>query len=110
MMSLRAVQPNAPAFVTELQGGWFSLVGDRLSEENYSDARHSNAIHWMSLLGGATGLNAYMFVGGTHFGGWSARGQTTTYDYNAAISPSQPRPPLYCVCVSRRLRKVPVKK
>ena len=85
MMSLRAVQPNAPAYVTELQGGWFSLTGDKLSEENYSDARHSNAIHWMSLLGGATGLNPYMFTGGTHFGGWGARGQTTTYDYNAAI-------------------------
>lgn len=85
MMSLRAQQPNAPGFVIELQGGWFSLVGERLSEENYSDARHSNAIHLMSLLGGATGLNPYMFTGGTHFGGWGARGQTTTYDYNAAI-------------------------
>jgi hypothetical protein len=85
MMSLRAQQPNAPGMVTELQGGWFSLVGDRLSEENYSDARHFNAIHWMSLLGGATALNPYMFTGGTHFGGWGARGQTTTYDYNAAI-------------------------
>jgi len=85
MMSLRARQPNAPGMVTELQGGWFSLVGDRLSEENYSDARHSNAIHLMSLLGGATALNPYMFTGGTHFGGWGARGQTTTYDYNAAI-------------------------
>jgi len=85
MMSLRAQQPNAPGMVTELQGGWFSLVGDRLSEENYSDARHFNAIHWMSLLGGATALNPYMFAGGTHFGGWGARGQTTTYDYNAAI-------------------------
>lgn len=85
MVSLHAQQPNAPAFVTELQGGWFSLVGDRLSEENYSDARHLNAIHLMSLLGGATGLNPYMFVGGTHFGGWGARGYTTSYDYNAAI-------------------------
>jgi hypothetical protein len=85
MVSLRTQQPMAPAYVTELQGGWFSLVGERLSEENYSDARHSNAIHWMSLLGGATGLNPYMFVGGTHFGAWGARGQTTTYDYNAAI-------------------------
>jgi hypothetical protein len=85
MVSLRAQQPNAPAYVTELQGGWFSLVGERLSEDNYSDARHSNAIHLMSLLGGATGLNPYMFTGGTHFGGWGARGQTTTYDYNAAI-------------------------
>lgn len=85
MMSLRARQPDAPGFVTELQGGWFALVGDRLSEDNYSDARHYNAISLMSLLGGATGLNTYMFSGGTHFGGWQARGQTTTYDYNAPI-------------------------
>jgi hypothetical protein len=85
MMSLRATQPNAPGFVTELQGGWFSLAGDKLSEDHYSDARHYNAISLMSLLGGATGLNTYMFVGGTHFGGWGARGQTTTYDYNAPI-------------------------
>ncbi len=85
MMSLRAKQPDAPGFVTELQGGWFALVGDKLSEENYSDARHYNAISLMSLLGGATGLNTYVFVGGTHFGGWQARGQTTTYDYNAPI-------------------------
>jgi hypothetical protein len=85
MMSLRAKQPDAPGFVTELQGGWFSLVGGQLSEDNYSDARHYNAISLMSLLGGATGLNTYMFVGGTEFGGWGARGQTTTYDYNAPI-------------------------
>jgi hypothetical protein len=85
MMSLRARQPDAPGFVTELQGGWFSLVGGQLSEDNYSDARHYNAISLMSLLGGASGLNTYMFVGGTHFGGWQARGQTTTYDYNAPI-------------------------
>lgn len=85
MLSLRAKQPNAPGFVTELQGGWFALTGDRLSEDNYSDARHYNAISLLSLLGGASGLNTYMFVGGTHFGGWQARGQTTTYDYNAPI-------------------------
>ena len=85
MMSLRAKQPDAPGLVTELQGGWFSLVGDRLSEDNYSDARHYNAISLMSLLGGAAGLNTYMFVGGTEFGGWGARGQTTTYDYYAPI-------------------------
>jgi hypothetical protein len=85
MMSLRARQPDAPGFVTELQGGWFSLVNERLSEEHFSDARHYNAISLMSLLGGAGGMNSYVFVGGTHFGGWQARGQTTTYDYNAAI-------------------------
>lgn len=85
MTSLRARQPNAPGFVMELQGGWFALVGGSLSDEHFSDARHYNAISLMSLLGGATGLNTYMFVGGTHFAGWQARGQTTTYDYNAPI-------------------------
>lgn len=39
----------------------------------------------MSLLGGASGINYYMFFGGTHFAGWGARGMTTSYDYNAAI-------------------------
>ena len=100
MMSLRAKQPDAPGIVTELQGGWFALVGDRLSEDNYSDARHYNAISLMSLLGGASGLNTYMFVGGTHFGGWQARGQTTTYDYNAPIREWGARGEKYAVAES----------
>ena len=100
MVSLRAKQPDAPGFVTELQGGWFALVGDRLSEDNYSDSRHYNAISLMSLLGGATGLNTYMFVGGTHFGGWQARGQTTTYDYNAPIREWGARSEKYVVAES----------
>ena len=97
MAGLRRRQPDSPGFVTELQGGWFSTVGGGLSEENHSDARHSNAIHMMSLLGGATGLNPYMFFGGTHFGGWGARGMTTTYDYNAAIRESGARGAKYDV-------------
>ena len=35
MASLRQSQPDAPGFVTELQGGWFSLVTGRLSEQHY---------------------------------------------------------------------------
>jgi hypothetical protein len=85
MVTIRAMQRDAPGFVTELQGGWYSLTGEKLSEDHYSDARHYNAIQMMSMLGGATGLNTYMFVGGTNFGGWGARGQTTTYDYNAPV-------------------------
>ncbi len=85
MYDLRKYQNNAPGFVTELQGGWFSLVTGRLSEEHYSDARHFKAIGLMSMLGGGTGINYYMFFGGTHFDGWGARGMTTSYDYNAAI-------------------------
>jgi len=85
MATLKHRQPNAPGMVTELQGGWFSTIGGGLSEDSHSDAKHYQAINIMSLLGGATILNPYMFVGGTHFAGWGARGQTTSYDYNAAI-------------------------
>lgn len=85
MADLRRVQPNAPGFVTELQGGWFSLVTGGLSEDHYSDARHFRALGLMSILGGSTGINYYMFFGGTHFAGWGARGMTTSYDYNGAI-------------------------
>ena len=85
MSTLKLKQPDAPGMVTELQGGWFSLVGGWLSEDMHSKAAHYNAVNMMSLLGGATVLNPYMFVGGTHFAGWGARGQTTSYDYFAAI-------------------------
>ena len=88
MMSLRAEQSNAPGFVTELQGGWFSGTGGMLSEDHYSDSRHYKAISLMSILGGAAGLNTYMFVGGTHLGGWGARGLATTYNYKAAVGES----------------------
>ncbi len=85
MEDLKQQQSDAPGFVTELQGGWFSTVGGKLSEENYSNDKHFYAIGMMSIAGGATGIFPYVFVGGTHFAGWGARGQTTTYDYNAAI-------------------------
>lgn len=88
MVSLRQEQPNAPAFVTELQGGWFSLVTGGLSDNHFSDDRHFRALGLMTILGGGTGINYYMFFGGTHFAGWGARGMTTTYDYNAAIHES----------------------
>jgi hypothetical protein len=97
MADLRRKQPDAPGFVTELQGGWFSTIGGALSEDHYSDARHFNAIHWMSLLGGASGLTPYVFVGGTHFGNWGSRGQTTSYDYNAAVREWGARGPKYAV-------------
>ncbi|RED23444.1 beta-xylosidase [Flavobacterium cutihirudinis] len=97
MTDLRNKQPDSPGFVTELQGGWFSLVTGRLSEDNYSDARHYKAINLMSLLGGASGLNAYMFFGGTHFAGWGARGMTTSYDYNAPIKENGALSPKYYV-------------
>lgn len=83
--SLKREQPDAPAFVSELQGGWFSTVGGKLSEDNYLDGRHLRGMALMAMAGGATGLNYYMFFGGTNFAGWGARRMTTTYDYGAAI-------------------------
>ncbi len=85
MQALKQKQPDAPGFVTELQGGWFSTVMGPLSETHFSDDRHFYAIAMMSIAGGSTGLFPYVYVGGTHFAGWGARGQTTSYDYNAAI-------------------------
>lgn len=85
MENLKQQQPDAPGFVTELQGGWFSTVGGTLSEDHYSNDRHFYALAMMSIAGGATGIFPYVFIGGTHFAGWGARGQTTTYDYNAAV-------------------------
>lgn len=82
---LKREQPDAPAFVAELQGGWFSTVGRKLSEDSYLDGRHARGMALMAIAGGATGLNYYMFFGGTHFAGWGARRMTTTYDYGAAI-------------------------
>ena len=35
MASLCANQPDAPGFVTELQGGWFSMVTRSLSDDHY---------------------------------------------------------------------------
>ena len=85
MADLKRSQKDAPGFVTELQGGWFSLVTGGLSDDHYSDERHFKALGLMTILGGGTGINYYMYYGGTHFDGWGARGMTTTYDYNAAI-------------------------
>lgn len=85
---LKKAQPNAPAFVCELQGGWFSTVGGGLSEDSYLDGRHARGMALMAMAGGATGLNYYMFFGGTHFAGWGARRMTTSYDYGAPLKES----------------------
>lgn len=85
---LKKLQPNAPAFVCELQGGWFSTVGGGLSEDSYLDGRHARGMALMNMAGGGTGLNYYMFFGGTHFAGWGARRMTTSYDYGAPLKES----------------------
>ncbi len=79
-------QPDAPRMVTELQGGWFSGFGGKLSEDQPGiTAEQENALIKTVWSGGATATNYYMLCGGTNFGYWGAKGMTTTYDYAAPI-------------------------
>lgn len=83
---LRREQPNAPLATTELQGGWLSVVGGKLSERQ--DGITGAQIQNLTLLAwqlGQTLTNYYMLVGGTNFDDWGGRNITTTYDYNAPI-------------------------
>jgi len=84
--ALKKEQPDAPGMIAELQGGWFSQVGGRLSEDQPGIGPDQiRAITLECVARGATILSHYMLFGGTHFDDWGARGLTTTYDYNAPI-------------------------
>jgi hypothetical protein len=86
LQDLRRQQPNAPVAIPELQGGWFSQVGGKLSEDQ--EGITAPQIHHLTLLAlshDATILNYYMLFGGTNFAGWEGRGDTQSYDYNAPI-------------------------
>lgn len=79
-------QPDAPRMVTELQGGWFSGFGGKLSVDQPGiTAAQENALIKTVWEGGATATNYYMLFGGTNFGYWGAKGMTTTYDYAAPL-------------------------
>jgi hypothetical protein len=79
-------QPDAPVMTTEMQGGWFSKVGGKLSDQQ--DGINAAQIQNISLYAiqcGETAMSYYMLFGGTNPDDWSALGMTTTYDYNAPI-------------------------
>lgn len=80
-------QPGKPLISGELQGGWISDVGGRLSweQEGLAPVQTQN-ITLYALQRGFCGINYYMAVGGTNFDDWASRQTTTTYDYAAAIS------------------------
>ncbi|MGH8022847.1 MAG: beta-galactosidase [Limisphaerales bacterium] len=83
---LRREQPDAPLGTTELQGGWFSQVGGKLSQDQDGiTGAEINNLTLFAIQNGETLLNYYMLVGGSNFGDWAARGVTTTYDYDAPI-------------------------
>jgi hypothetical protein len=84
--TLRREQPDAPLMTTELQGGWFSEVGGKLSmDQDGLTASQINNLTLFAIQNGDTILNYYMLFGGTNPGDWGARNITTTYDYGAPI-------------------------
>lgn len=85
LVVLDTYQPDKFRMVTELQGGWFSQVGGKLSEEQGFDATHINHVTQFAWENGFTATNYYMAFGGTNFGDWGASSITTTYDYDAPV-------------------------
>ncbi len=82
---LRKEEPASPVSVTELQGGWFSELGGKLSiDQDGVDGAQLNLLAKTVLEQGVTYFNCYMGFGGTNFD-WAAKGLTTTYDYAAPI-------------------------
>ncbi|MGD0463447.1 MAG: beta-galactosidase [Tepidisphaeraceae bacterium] len=82
---LETYQPEKPRMITELQGGWFSEVGDQLSDQMGYTPEHLTHVTLLAWAHGFTGTNYYMMFGGTNLGDWAAMGKTTTYDYAAPI-------------------------
>ena len=78
--------PGKPLISGELQGGWYSAIGGKLSQEQEGvEAVQTQNITLYALQRGFCGLNFYMMVGGTNFGDWASREATATYDFAAAI-------------------------
>jgi hypothetical protein len=86
MIDQKKSHPDAPGMVSELQGGWFAGVGEKLAEDQDGvTAQQCAAITLDVIDAGGTVLNYYMLFGGTNFGDWNGRDMTTTYDYAAPI-------------------------
>ncbi|MEJ2422807.1 MAG: beta-galactosidase, partial [Acidobacteriota bacterium] len=85
LAKLRREETASPEGVTELQGGWFSGFGGKLSvdQEGVGPAQLT-ALTKTVIEHGATFYNYYMGFGGTNFE-WAAKNLTTTYDYAAPI-------------------------
>jgi hypothetical protein len=86
LQKLRKEEPSSPLAVTELQGGWFSQFGGKLSvDQEGVNAEQLDTLTKTVLEQGVTSFNYYMGYGGTNFD-WAAKTLTTTYDYAAPIS------------------------
>jgi Glycosyl hydrolases family 35/Beta-galactosidase, domain 2/Beta-galactosidase second all-beta domain len=85
LQKLRQEEPTSPVGVTELQGGWFSEFGGKLSvDQDGVNGAQLNLVTKTTIEQGATYFSYYMGFGGTNFD-WAAKNLTTTYDYAAPI-------------------------
>lgn len=86
LATLRKEEPTCPIGIAELQGGWFSQYGGKLSaDQDGVSAAQLNLLTKTVIESSTAFLNFYMAHGGTNFE-WAARKVTTTYDYAAPIS------------------------
>jgi hypothetical protein len=82
---LRQAEPASPLGVTELQGGWFSEFGGKLSvDQDGVNGAQLDLLSKTVIAQGVTYFSYYMGFGGTNFD-WAAKRLTTTYDYAAPI-------------------------
>jgi hypothetical protein len=85
LQELRKEEPSSPLAITELQGGWFSQFGGKLSiDQEGVNAEQLDTLTKTVLEQGVTSFSYYMGYGGTNFD-WAAKTLTTTYDYAAPI-------------------------
>ncbi len=85
--SLEEQQQDAPPIFTELQGGWFTGIGDSMVRQvNRLSADQINALTKYVIAQGIKGLNYYMIYGGTNFDYWAGKEKITSYDYTAPIT------------------------
>jgi hypothetical protein len=85
LATLRKEEPTSPIGIAELQGGWFSQYGGKLSpDQDGVNAVQLNLLTKTVIESGTAFLNIYMAHGGTNFE-WAARKVTTTYDYAAPL-------------------------
>jgi hypothetical protein len=85
LQKLRKEEPATPMGVTELQGGWFSQFGDKLSiDQEGITGPQLNMLTKTVIELGVTYYNYYMGFGGTNFD-WAPKTMTTSYDYAAPI-------------------------
>jgi hypothetical protein len=85
LQKLRKEEPLTPLAITELQGGWFSQFGGKLSvDQEGVNAEQLDTLTKTAIEQGVTSFSYYMGFGGTNFD-WAAKTLTTTYDYAAPI-------------------------